>query len=115
ELIREGIEVAVATVPPEEFDVAVVVRDDAGDPVRGAEIVRELEESDSVVAVVGMLLEDVLLSAGQARSTPIPLVSPTARSGDGAGEAVYTLEGADPAAAESIAEYAASRAFQKIA
>lgn len=114
ELIREGIEVAVATVLGEEFTVSAVVEDDEGDPQRGAELVRELE-SDGVVGIVGPLLDEVLLSAELARTAPLPLISPTARSSVQAGEGVYSLEGADPGAAEAIAEYAASRAFQRIA
>lgn len=113
--IREGIEVAVETVLGDEFTVSTVVRDDQGDPLAGAELVRELEESDSVAAIVGFLLDDVLVSAGQARLGGIPLVSPTARTATQAGEGVYSLEGAHPEAAEAVAEYAASRAFQRIA
>lgn len=113
--VREGIEVAVATVLGEEFTVSTVVRDDQGDPLIGAELVRELEESDSVVAIVGFLLDDVLLSAGLARAEGIPMVSPTARTASQSGEGVYSLEGAHPEAAEAVAGYAASRAFQRIA
>lgn len=113
--VQEGIEVAVATVLGDEFTLSVVVRDDQGDPFLGADIVRELEESDGVSAIVGLLLDDVLISAGRARTSPIPLVSPTARSAPEAGEAVYSLEGADPAAAQAMADYGATRAFQRVA
>lgn len=113
-LIREGVEVAVATVLGEEYTVTTVVGDDQGDPMLVAEIVREME-AEGVVGIVGPLLDDVLFSAGDARTRPLPLVSPTARSGERAGEAVYSLEGADPSAAEKIAEYGATRAFQRVA
>jgi ABC-type branched-subunit amino acid transport system substrate-binding protein len=49
------------------------------------------------------------------RSRGVPIVSPTARSTEGAGEGVYSLEGPDPEAASAIARYAAGRAFQRVA
>jgi len=113
-LIREGIEVAVATVLGEEYVVTLEARDDEGDPLRAAHVVAELD-SGGVVGIVGLLQDQVLLAAGKARADPVPLVSPTARSADGAGTAVYSLEGADPAAAERVATYAAVRAFQRVA
>ncbi|MDX1646040.1 MAG: ABC transporter substrate-binding protein [Longimicrobiales bacterium] len=113
--VAEGIEVAVSTVLGDEFTVSTVIRDDEGDPALGAEIVRELEDRDSVVAIVGFLLDDVLLSAGQAMSTGKPLISPTARTVGAAGEAVYSLEGPDPASAEALADYGAARAFHRVA
>jgi ABC-type branched-subunit amino acid transport system substrate-binding protein len=113
-LIAEGIQVAAATVLGEEFSVTVVIRDDEGDPALSAQLVSELE-AEGVAGVVGLLQDDVLVAAGQARQRGVPLVSPTARSAAWAGEAVYSLEGADPEAAASVARYAASRAFQRIA
>ncbi|MCH7992453.1 MAG: ABC transporter substrate-binding protein [Gemmatimonadetes bacterium] len=112
--VVEGIEVAVATVLGEGFTVTLLVRDDEGDPVLSAQWVEELE-LEGVAGVVGFLQDDVLVAAGQAREIGVPLVSPTARSADRAGEGVYSLEGPDPAAAASIARYAASRAFQRVA
>lgn len=113
--VQEGIEVAVATVLGDEFTVSALIRDDEGDPALGADIVRELEEGDSVAAIVGFLLDEVLVSAGRARTRPTPVVSPTARSAVEAGEAVYSLEGADPAAAQAVADYGATRALQRVA
>jgi hypothetical protein len=113
-MIAEGIELAAATVLGEEYSVTLVTRDDEGDPVLSAEIVRELE-AESFDAVIGLLQDENLVAAGQARTLGIPLVSPTARSAAQAGEAVFSLEGADPEAAASVARYAASRAFQRVA
>lgn len=112
--IREGIEVAAASVLGEGFTLEVEVLDDEGDPVLTAEHVASLEAA-GVDGIIGMLLDDALLSAAGARAAPTPLVSPTARSAAQAGEGVYSLEGADPTAAASLAAYAASRAYQRIA
>lgn len=112
--VAEGIEVAAATVLGEEFTVTVVSRDDEGDPKLTAQLVSELE-AEGVAGIVGFLQDDILLAAAQAREHLIPLVSPTARSASRAGEAVYSLEGPDLAAAASVARYAASRAFQRVA
>jgi ABC-type branched-subunit amino acid transport system substrate-binding protein len=113
-LIAEGVELAAATVLGDDFTVTVDIRDDEGDPLLAAELVSQLE-SEGVVGVVGMLEDDVLVQAGQARARAVPLVSPTARSARRSGDAVYSLEGADPEAAAALARYAASRAFQRIA
>jgi len=112
--IIEGIEVAAATVLGEEFTVTLMARDDEGDPSLTAQWVAELEV-EGVAGVVGFLQDEVLIAASQARGSGVPLVSPTARSAARAGRGVYSLEGADPEAAISIARYAASRAFQRIA
>jgi len=113
-LIAEGIDVAARTVLGAEFEVTVDLRDDEGDPTLTLQRMAELD-SVGVVGVVGFLQDDDLLAAAAARARGITLVSPTARSADRAGEAVYSLEGADPQAAASIARYAASRAFQRVA
>jgi len=112
--IVEGIEVAVTTVLGDEYTVTLDIRDDEGDPVRSTEHVLELE-AEGVVGVVGFLLDDDLMAGASIRTTPLPLVSPTARSASRSGDAVYSLEGADPEAARSVARYAVSRAFQRIA
>jgi len=114
ELVAEGVEVAVSTVLGEEYTVTVVTRDDEGDPGLTAAHVADLE-TDGVVGVIGFLQDEVLVTAGDSRSTRIPLVSPTARSASLAGDGVYSLESADPTAASSVARYAASRAFQRVA
>jgi ABC-type branched-subunit amino acid transport system substrate-binding protein len=112
--VAEGIEVAVATVLDSTYAVSVVTRDDEGDPGLSAQAVSELE-AEGVVGIVGFLQDESLASAGSARSATVPLVSPTARNAAGAGEAVYSLEGADIQGARTVARYGASRAFQRIA
>ncbi len=72
-------------------------------------------EYDSIDGIVGFLEDETLLSAGLARSDSLPIVSPTARSAEEAGPGVFSLSGPDPQAAASIARYAASRAFQRVA
>lgn len=113
-LVAEGIEVAAATVLGEPYQVTVVPHDDQGDPVTAAGLVAQLE-AEGVAGVIGFLEDEALVAGGQARRLALPMVSPTARSASSAGEAVYSLEGADPEAAQAVARYAASRALQRVA
>jgi len=112
--VAKGVELAVATVLGEPYEVSLLELDDQGDPEIGAQLVAELD-STGVAGVVGFLEDRALLAAGQARQRGLPIVSPTARSTEGAGEGVYSLEGPDPQAATDIARYAAWRAFQRVA
>jgi ABC-type branched-subunit amino acid transport system substrate-binding protein len=113
-LVGEGVEVAAATVLGEPFQVTLVPLDDQGDPVAAAGFVGQLE-AEGVAGVVGFLEDEALVSAGLSRQRELPIVSPTARSAAAAGEGVYSLEGADPQAAQTVARYAASRALQRVA
>ena len=113
-LIAEGIEVAAATVLGEEFSVTLVTRDDEGDPALSAQSVESLE-AEGVAGVIGLLQDESLVAAGMSRDFGLPLVSPTARSAAQAGDGVYSLEGPDAEAAASVALYAASRGFQRVA
>jgi tetratricopeptide (TPR) repeat protein len=113
-LVAEGVELAAATVLGDDVTVTVVARDAEGDPGLAASIVAELE-AEGVAGIVGLLQDEVLVSGARARSGAVPIVSPTARSADLAGASTYSLEGPEPEAAEAIARYAASRAFQRIA
>ncbi|MDH3208672.1 MAG: ABC transporter substrate-binding protein, partial [Gemmatimonadota bacterium] len=112
--IAEGVEVAVATVLPEEYQIAVIGRDDEANPALSALVASELE-IEGVVAALGFLEDEALLAAGQARSNGLPLISPTARSAASAGDGVYSLEGPDPLAAVELARYAVTRAYQRVA
>jgi ABC-type branched-subunit amino acid transport system substrate-binding protein len=112
--LAEGIELAVVTVLEEPYEVSLLRLDDQGDPLVGAQMMADLETA-GVVGVIGFLEEGALQAAGQARQRGVPIVSPTARSTEGAGEGVYALDGPDPQAATSIARYAASRGFQRVA
>ena len=113
-LIAEGIDVAARTVLGPDFEVTVDLRDDQGDPTLTLTRMAELD-SAGVVGVVGLLQDDDLVAAAQARERGITLVSPTARSAGRAGDAVYSLEGSELEAATAIARYAAARAFQRVA
>ena len=112
--VLEGIEVAVATVLGDEYDVAFETFDSEADPDTVVALVARLEESE-VVGAVGFLLDDELLAAGLARTRGLPLVSPSARNSGGVGSGAYSLEGPDPGAAQSVALYAARRAHQRVA
>jgi ABC-type branched-subunit amino acid transport system substrate-binding protein len=112
--VAEGIEVALATVLPEEYTVSLEERDDEANPALSALIASELE-ADGVVGAVGFLEDESLIAAAQGRVDGLPIVSPTARTADQAGEGVFSLEGADPIAAREIARYAVSRAYQRVA
>lgn len=113
-LVAEGIDVAARTVLGDEFNVSIELRDDEGDPSLSLQRLAELDAA-GVVGIVGFLQDDDLVAAAEARGRGIALVSPTARSADRAGAAAYSLEGSDPEAAASVARYAASRAFQRVA
>ena len=113
-LLTEGIEVAAATALGDDYQVELIVRDDQGDPELTAQAVQELE-AEGVQGIIGMLQDDDLLLAGDVRNYDVALVSPTARSADRAGQGAYSLEGANIEAAASLAYYAVSRAFQRIA
>ena len=113
-LVAQGIEVAASTALGDGFEVSVDFRDDGGDPSASLQSMRALDQA-GVVGIVGFLQDDDFLAAADARARPVVLVSPTARSADRAGAAAYSLEGSDPGAAEAVARYAASRAYQRIA
>jgi len=114
QLVGEGVEVAAATVLGDDYQVTVVPYDDLGDPLTAAGFVAQLE-TEAVAGVVGFLEDEALVAAGRSRQSALPIVSPTARSAAEAGEGVYSLEGADPEAARTVARYAASRALQRVA
>lgn len=113
-LVAEGVEVAVATVLGDEYQISLIARDDQGDPSLSAESLAELENA-GVAGVVGFLEDSALEQAGLAREARLPIVSPTARSATRAGAGVYSLEGSNIPAATSMGRYAANRAFQRVA
>jgi ABC-type branched-subunit amino acid transport system substrate-binding protein len=113
-LLLEGIEVAVATVAGPELEVALEVRDDAGDPERTAATVAELERS-GVAGVVGFLEEVSLQLASEARAGDVPLLSPTARMGSTLRTGVYSLEGIDSVGIHELALHAGSRGYTRVA
>lgn len=111
--IREGVEVAMVTVLPDDYQISLADRDDEADPSLSAVLTGELE-MEGAAGAVGFLEDDALLAAAQARLDGLPIVSPTARTAELAGEGVYSLEGPDPIAAREVARYAATRAYQRV-
>lgn len=112
--IAEGVEVAVATVLGDPYQVRLTMRDDEADPAVAGQISSELE-LEGAAGAVGFLEDEALLTAGQSRVAGLPIVSPTARTALSAGEGVYSLEGPDPIAATRVARYAVDRAYQRVA
>jgi hypothetical protein len=112
--VAEGIEVAAATVLGDEYTVELRPRDDEANAALAALLASELE-IEGITGVVGFLEDEALLAAGQSRVAGLPIVSPTARTADEAGEGVYSLEGPNPIAARTVARYAVSRAHQRVA
>lgn len=111
-LIAEGIEVAASSYLGPSAHVTVMSRDDAGDPDSAASEVQGLD-ADGALAVVGLLEQRDLDAAAAARTETLPLISPTARAASGTD--VYSLSGADPRAAASMADYAARAGFKRVA
>ena len=112
-LVAEGIEVAASQVLGDRFDVTIIERDDEADPALAAALVAELE-SEPVAGVIGFLEDASLEAGGQARRHGLPLISPTARSASRGGAGVYSLEGPDPRAAESVAQYVADQGYLRV-
>ena len=111
--VAEGIEVAASEVLGDRFDVTITARDDKADPTLTAALVAQLE-AESVSGAIGFLEDASLEAAGQARGAGLPLVSPTARNASRGGGGVYSLEGPDPQAAASVAQYAADQGYVRV-
>jgi ABC-type branched-subunit amino acid transport system substrate-binding protein len=112
EQIAEGVAVAASSYLGPSVEVHVDARDDRGEPAIAASTVLALEETRAVGAV-GFLESGALEAAAQERTSPMPLVSPTARTASAAG--TYTLSGADPFAAAAMARYAERAGFVRVA
>jgi len=110
-LIEEGIRAALESSEA-SANVELLVRDDRGDPAQAGELIRELE-SESVVGVIGPLLDDLVGRAAAARSTPLPLISPTAPMSQGEA-GIFSLGAPDPGSAEALARYAATSGLEYV-
>jgi|GEM_PF-546450 len=111
ELVMQGIQLA--------FDdagrgIELVVLDDAGDPLRSAQVLDELE-SRGVRAVIGPMLTRGLVEAARARDGELVLVSPTASETPSGLRGAYTLNAPDTRGADSIARYAVAAGAQTAA
>ncbi len=113
-LVAEGVEVAIASSRDQGIPLRLDARDDQGDPAVAVSALREAEDA-GLVGAVGLLEDRILLAAADSRPDTFPVISPTARLGANAPPGVYSLAGADPAAAASIAEYAAHAGIQRVA
>jgi ABC-type branched-subunit amino acid transport system substrate-binding protein len=115
ELILEGARLAAARFEEETGRrVELDVLDDAGDPARGAELVRSAEVGGGF-GVVGPLLSDVLAEGAAARATPgFVLVSPTAADLP-AHPNVYSLGTDEPSGAAALARYAVAAGLTRLA
>ncbi len=112
EAILEGAKLAV-----EQFNknagagarLELVVRDDAGDPVRAATLGRQLATDSTVAALVGSYGDEASLSlALVSAAQDIPLVCPTADAPglDGIGSTVHVLNRTDPQLSATVADAA---------
>jgi branched-chain amino acid transport system substrate-binding protein len=110
-LIEEGVRAALESSET-PANVELLVRDDGGDPTGVGGLIRQLE-SDSVVAVIGPLLDDLLDGAASARATPLPFVSPTALTVQGEA-GIFSLGAPDPGSAETLARYAAASGLEYV-
>jgi len=109
--VEEGILAALTEAGAPEL-LELRVRDDAGS-VQGAAAAVRAFGPDRLLGLVGPLTDDQLVAAAEARSTAVPIVSPTALStGDRPG--VYTLNGLDPGAAEALARYATGSGIEQV-
>ena len=104
ELVEEGIRAAAEAIPIGS-GLQIVVEDDRGTPEGAAAGMHALEQAGAV-AVVGPLDAAELFSAARTRTTPVPLISPTAPEAPAARN-VYTLGGFDSGAARTLALWAA--------
>jgi branched-chain amino acid transport system substrate-binding protein len=95
--------------------IELVVVDDGGDPAAAARLIPELERR-GVVAVIGPLLSEGLMRAGQARSAAdLVVISPTASDMPLRAANVYSLNAGDLEGARSLARYAAGRGLRQVA
>ncbi|MDE2773036.1 MAG: ABC transporter substrate-binding protein [Gemmatimonadota bacterium] len=110
QLVEEGIRAAAEAIPIAS-GLEIVVEDDHATPEGAAAGMRALEEAGAV-AVVGPLDATELFAAARARTTPLPLVSPTAPEAPRS-QNVYTLGGFDPEAARTLALWAADTGLRR--
>lgn len=103
--VRQGIEAAVAVSPLGDA-VEVEFLDDQGEPDRVADLVAEASVR-GVAGFVGPLQDEAVRIAAEARSAPVPIVSPTAYELPGAAPGVYSLASVDPGAPLALADWAA--------
>ncbi len=106
--VRDGIQ---ARLEAGDRDPGAPIRlrigDDRGRPEVADSLVRALARGGAV-GFLGPLTDRSLETAARARRQLVPMISPTATRLPGGEPAVYTLRGADPGAARTLARYAVS-------
>lgn len=108
-LIRQGIEARLQSGREgQSVPASLEVRDDSGSATTASLSLSTLVDLGTV-GIVGPLGNQTLAAAAEARSRPVPIISPTAQEIPEGAEAVYSLNGRDPGGALALARYAASR------
>lgn len=102
--IREGIEVALLEEGV-RGGVSLRTEDDAGVASGAASALRRLEDG-RVLGVIGPLTDSGVAAALEARTSPAPLLSPTARTVPAGTDGVFLLTGVDPEASRALARLA---------
>jgi len=114
EEISQGIQVALVEFGQAEGNrmaVELLERDNRGAGGSGVALLAELE-ADGALGLIGPLQEGLLDEFAAARTSALPIVSPTATSVPSGQADVYSLQGAEEGAARAIAEYALDRAIE---
>src|SRR5262249_53846905 len=112
-LVEEGVRAAASAIQL-SGRTQIVVEDDKGTAEGAAAGMRALEKAGAIV-VVGPLDEPERTAAVQARTTPIPVVSPTAPSVVPGAQNVYTLGAPDVEGARQLARWAAGSGLKRVA
>ena len=113
DLIRQGVELAVAVRNDRGADIELLIRDYRAEPLTASIHTRELE-LQGADGMVGYL-EEAALRAAAGYGVRVPLVSPTARNADAAGRWAYSLEGPDPISARKMARFAREEGYDRVA
>lgn len=105
EMVHEGVRVALEGVTGRHQRSVRLMESDPAGAVRIEDLIREME-AEGALGVVGPLMDYTLERAAAARSTPMPIISPTARTVPPDAVGVYSLSGVDPGAMVELARYA---------
>ena len=107
--IREGVELAVARAPDRDRrPVRFLPVDDHGERWEAIRGVEELERQGAT-GIVGPVMEPLLDEVIRARRSPIPVISPTARTLPPGATGVYSLAAVEPGPPRLLARMALSR------